>query len=152
MPPASSTMWYTGWTIVSVSPVICPVHRLAAFTERMPLGQHLFPLLTRDAVNTTLRRRAHVIGMADAHKVSSKAFRRGHGRDLHSADCPSARLMRYAGWRSGAVFSYVPKASVIARIIDKPSAAPSARDRDLFSDNSAEEDSSSTDSSASDES
>jgi hypothetical protein len=130
----------------SVSAEICPVHVLAAFTAKMAEGTALFPRLTKDAFNTTLRRRAFAIQMAEAGKVSSKAFRRGHSRDLHAVDCPSTRLMRYAGWNGRATFNYVPLQAVVERAINKP--APTRKGAaKLYSDDEAEAESDSPSSS-----
>jgi hypothetical protein len=130
----------------TMSSEVCPVHVLTAFTAKMAEGTALFPRLTKDAFNTTLRRRAYAIQMADAGKVSSKAFRRGHSRDLHAVDCPSLRLLKYAGWNGRAIFNYVPLQAVVERAINKP--APSRKDAaKLYSDDEAEAESDSSSSS-----
>ena len=132
----------------NLSPELCPVHTLAKFTARLVPGNPLFPRLTKEAFNRTLKRRAHTIGLAGAEKASSKAFRRGHSRDLHDADCPSARLMKYAGWRSRAIFSYVPIAKIVEKASEHACAPAGTREKALFSD--ASSDGSDSDSSSSD--
>jgi hypothetical protein len=129
-----------------------PVHVLREFVARLNVGDRLFPRVTKDTFNATLKRRAFVIAMKDAPKVSSKAFRRGHSRDLHNADCPSARLLRYAGWNSKAIFNYVPLQTVIEKATERVQPPLATRvtitSSDTDSDTTSESDSSGSSSSS----
>ena len=104
---------------------LCPVHVLIAYTRRLQHGDLVFPNLTPSAVNAVLRRRAAEIGIDHPHKVTSKAFRRGHSHDLVQADSPPAQVLGMGGWRpGGGLFNYVPKDVVRDCAVNRPPPAP----------------------------
>ena len=59
----------------AIAKELCPVHVLWEFVDRLEIGDRLFPRMTQDVFNATLKRRAFAIAMKDAPKVSRNAFR-----------------------------------------------------------------------------
>jgi len=86
--------------------VTCPVHRLGAALAKVPDGTHLFKGVTEKAVLSVLRSRLHKLGVQDAPSYNTKAFRRGHGRQMADEGASLCTILAAGEWSSKAFMVY----------------------------------------------
>ncbi len=56
---------------------------------------------------TYLKEAGHTLGLANANRLGSHAFRRGATQDMVNAGSPIALILRLGGWKSDSVLHYM---------------------------------------------
>ena len=86
---------------------------------RAPSGQPLFPNYTARNINAALKRACGKIGLPDASRYISHAFRRGAAQELKAKGAQWPTIATLGDWRSLACRVYVDIANDIDRDISK---------------------------------
>ena len=98
----------------------CPVHFLwKRISDRVPSGRSLFPSYTRRNINPVLKRICGEIGLPNASRYISHAFRRGAAQELKEKGAQRSTIATLGDWRPLAFRGYVDIANDIARDTSK---------------------------------
>ena len=86
----------------------CPVHSLwPAVQKRVHPGDRLFSAVNRRNFNRRLKAILAKMGVPQAHRFSSHAFRRGSAQEMNETGSPLSVVAGAGMWRSNAVKTYI---------------------------------------------
>ena len=93
--------------------VLCPVHIFGRVGKALgrPLSGKLFNF-SYQSFHNVLRAHLNTLGVEDAAKYTSKAFRRGTAREMLASGSSLAEVLTAGQWRSSAFMLYLDRAEV----------------------------------------